>query len=179
MKSQVASMMQSQDSEAIEQLELEKVQIGEELKNSLEENTAIRKQEHLLIQYMQTCIIEEEPDQQQPGARLKEASSKKASGQKKALSKKKEVAWSKDGYIQRELFGTVEPKTLDLCERLVERVNLHRQLLLQENVALADQVQHMQQDLEAEQKVKGEIHQEFTKIKQKLVLVKKWEDDAL
>jgi hypothetical protein len=37
----------------------------------------------------------------------------------------------------------------------------------------------MQQDLEAEQKVKGEIHQEFTKIKQKLVLVKKWEDDAL
>jgi len=50
---------------------------------------------------------------------------------------------------------------------------------LQENVALADQVQHMQQDLEAEQKVKGEIHQEFTQIKQKLVLVKKWEDDAI
>jgi hypothetical protein len=27
--------------------------------------------------------------------------------------------------------------------------------------------------------VKGEIHQEFTQIKQKLLLVKKWEDDAL
>ena len=150
MESQIACMLQSQDSEAIEQLKLEKAQIGEELKNSQEENAAIRKQEHLLIQYIQACITEEEPDQQQLGARPKEASSKKASGQKKVSTKKKEVAWSKDGYIQRELFGTVEPKILDLCEKLVERVNLNRQLLLQENVALAEQVQHMQQDLEAE-----------------------------
>ena len=172
-------MLQSQNLEEIQRLNEEKAHIVDELKKRVEENEIMQKQEYHLIQCIQSCVTDEELVPNQEGSRAKEANSKKSSSQKKGASKKKEVAGGTDGYIQRELFEKINPKTLSLSEKLVERVNLNRQLLLQENVALSDQVQHMQQSLEAEQRVKAEIHHEFTQIKQKLLLVKKWEDECI